>query len=265
LISFPNAKINLGLYITEKRPDSYHNLESIFYPVACTDALEIINAQELGFSSSGIAIPGNNMDNLCIKAYQLLQNDFDIAPVHIHLHKSVPIGAGMGGGSADAAFTLKMLNEKFKLNLENQTLENYAQQLGADCAFFIDNLPKFCYQKGDQFQAINLDLSAYKIVLINPKIHISTAQAYAGIVPAPAQSDIKEMIQQPISTWQNNLHNQFEDHLFAAYPTLPSIKQNLYQAGALYASMTGSGSTIYGIFEKQIDLPWANKYWTKWV
>ncbi len=265
MISFPNAKINIGLYITQKRPDGYHNLESVFYPVACTDALEIINADQLGFSSTGIVIPGQELDNICVKAYQLLQNKFNLPPVHIHLHKAVPIGAGMGGGSADAAFTLKMLNDFFKLNLTTPQIIAFAQQLGADCAFFVENKPKYCFNKGDEFEAIELDLSQYKIVLINPNIHISTAEAYAGIVPKIAEINLKIELLKPIETWQNTIHNQFEDHLFVTYPILPQIKANLYQSGAKYASMTGSGSTLYGIFDQETELPWVQDYWLKWV
>lgn len=265
MISFPNAKINLGLYITQKRPDGYHNLESIFYPVACTDALEIINANQLNFSSSGIAIPGQELDNICVKAYHLLQKHFNLPPVHIHLHKAVPIGAGMGGGSANAAFTLKMLNDFFKLNLTTPQLIAFAQQLGADCAFFIENKAQYCFNKGDEFEAIELDLSQYKIVLINPNIHISTAETYAGVVPKIASIDLKNEILKPIETWQNTIHNQFEDHLFRKYEVLPIIKKNLYQFGALYASMTGSGSTLFGIFNQQTELPWAKAFWVKWI
>lgn len=265
MISFPNSKINLGLYVTEKRADGYHNLESVFYPVACNDAMEIINAAELGFSSSGIQIPGDPLNNICIKAYQLLQNDYDIPPVHIHLHKAVPIGAGLGGGSADAAFTLKMLNEMFKLNLSSAILENYAKQLGADCAFFIENKAKYCFNKGDEFEAIALDLSAYKLVLVNPNIHISTAEAYAGINPKMSPFDLRTLTHLPIYNWKDLVHNQFEDHLFKKYAVLSQIKDNLYQSGAIYASMTGSGSTLYGIFDKETDLPWGDNYWTKWL
>jgi 4-diphosphocytidyl-2-C-methyl-D-erythritol kinase len=254
MVTFPNAKINLGLSITEKRPDGFHNIESCFYPVLWTDVLEIIPAQTFAFSSSGITIPGDPATNLCVKAYQLMQKDHALPPVHIHLHKIIPIGAGLGGGSADGAFTIKLLNTLFELGLQTQEMEAYARPLGSDCAFFIRNEPVFCYGKGDQFENITVDLSRYFIVLVNPQIHVGTAEAYAGIRPKQPEYAIKETLDLPIHEWKHRLSNDFEITVCARYPAIAEIKEVLYTQGALYASMSGSGSTVYGIFEEEKDL-----------
>ncbi len=254
MLAFPNAKINLGLYITEKRPDGFHNLESCFYPIGCTDVLEVIESETVQFTSSGIDIPGEGSSNLCMKAYRTLKDVFDLPPVHIHLHKVIPIGAGLGGGSADAAFTLKILNEKFDLKLSESQLEDYLRPLGSDCAFFVKNQPRYCYGKGDLFEDIHMMLSGYFLVLVYPGIHISTVEAYAGIRPKRPTVSLKDTLSQPIQAWKESLHNDFEDSLFVKYPTLPAIKEKLYEQGAVYASMSGSGSTIYGLFEKEIPL-----------
>ncbi|MDJ1480401.1 4-(cytidine 5'-diphospho)-2-C-methyl-D-erythritol kinase [Cytophagaceae bacterium YF14B1] len=254
MLSFPNAKINLGLHITEKRPDGYHNLESCFYSVGWTDVLEIIEFDKLTFTSSGISIPGNPDSNLCIKAYNALKKDFDLPPVHIHLHKVIPIGAGLGGGSADAAFTIKLLNEKFDLKLSPSQMEDYIRPIGSDCAFFIQNYPRYCYDKGDQFEDISVSLKGYYIVLVYPAIHVSTGEAYAGIKPQKPFMPLKQVLAQPVSTWKDRLVNDFENGVFARYPVLATVKQTLYDKGALYATMSGSGSTVFGIFEKEISV-----------
>jgi 4-diphosphocytidyl-2-C-methyl-D-erythritol kinase len=254
VVSFPNAKINLGLNIIEKRKDGYHDIESCFYPIAWEDALEIIEAPKTQFKSTGIAIPGEANTNLCLKAYNLLKADFELPNFAFHLHKAIPIGAGLGGGSADGAFTLKLVNQYCNLNLTDKQLESYARQLGADCAFFIENKPKYCFAKGDEFEQIKIDISGKYIVLVNPNIHISTAEAYSGVVPKQAHKNIREIINQPINTWKGNLYNDFETSLFPKYGLLPKIKTELYQLGANYASMTGSGATIYGLFDKEINL-----------
>ena len=272
MVSFPNAKINIGLHITERRSDGFHNIESCFVPVGWSDVLEIIPAQKLDFSSSGISIPGDISTNLCVKAYELLRKDFDLPPVQIHLHKVVPIGAGLGGGSADAAFTLKLLNEIGDLGLGTEDLENYARKLGSDCAFFIQNRPIFCYDKGDQFKDIEFYLpeslklsgrfpensinsfNTLFIVLVYPNLHISTAEAYSGVRPEKRSANFSEILQQKPNFWCNDIKNDFEAHLFVKYPVLGQIKSQLYEQGAAYASMTGSGSTVYGIFEKPVDL-----------
>jgi 4-diphosphocytidyl-2-C-methyl-D-erythritol kinase len=254
MIVFPNAKINIGLNITERRPDGYHNLETVFYPLMIRDALEVIESKELSFQSSGIAIPGDSNNNLCLKAYHLIKQDFDIPPVSIHLHKHIPIGAGLGGGSADAAFFIKLINETFKLGLTPDAMMDYARQLGADCAFFINNDPVYAYDKGDQFEPVNLDLSAYNLVLVMPPVHVSTAEAYSGIKPSPARYSLKELIKQPVSQWREVIKNDFEAHIFKAHPEIREVKEALYSNGALYACMSGSGASVFGIFERLPDL-----------
>jgi 4-diphosphocytidyl-2-C-methyl-D-erythritol kinase len=254
MVSFPNAKINLGLHITEKRPDGYHNLESCFYPVPWKDALEILPAKQFRFTSSGIEIPGKNNDNLCIKIYEVLAGEFKLPPVKIHLHKNIPVGAGLGGGSADAAFTIKILNDLFNLNLSDNAMEEYVRPLGSDCAFFIRNKPVFAYNKGDQFKEQSVDLSGKSILIVYPGIHISSKEAYAGIKPVKPDMPLQEILRDS-SCWKAHLKNNFEMELFILYPELEKIKEQLYQLGALYASMSGSGSAIYGIFEKNTTIP----------
>lgn len=258
MLVFPNAKINIGLRITEKRSDGFHNLQSCFYPVSWTDALEIIpfeDGSETQFCSSGLNIPGGSNTNLCVRAYDLLKADFQLPPVQVHLHKIVPIGAGLGGGSADAAFALKLLNERFGLGLSPARLEDYARVLGSDCAFFVQNRPMYCVEKGDVFEEISIDLSGYYMLLVYPNLAISTAEAYAGVRPHQPEVPLRSQLQAPIDTWRNTVHNDFEDSLFPSYPILAQIKQQLYDLGAVYASMSGSGSTVYGIFNAPVDLP----------
>ncbi|MFC5409889.1 4-(cytidine 5'-diphospho)-2-C-methyl-D-erythritol kinase [Larkinella bovis] len=255
MILFPNAKINIGLQITEKRADGFHNLESCFYPIPLNDLLEAIPADQTSFEIGGIDIPGDPATNLCLRAYELLKRDFALPPVQLYLYKMVPIGAGLGGGSADAAFTLRLLNEQFRLTLSDEQLEDYARQLGSDCAFFIQNRPRYCTEKGDHFENIDLSLSGYTLVLIYPNLAISTAQAYANVRPNKPAVSLKTRLQAPISTWRETVHNDFENSLFPMFPILNTIKQELYQAGAVYASMSGSGSTIYGIFEQKVPVP----------
>jgi 4-diphosphocytidyl-2-C-methyl-D-erythritol kinase len=265
MVTFPNAKINLGLYITAKRPDGFHELESCFYPVEWTDALEILEAPELKFESSGIEIPGNAADNLCLKAYHLLAKDYDLPPVYIHLHKVVPIGAGMGGGSADAAFTIRMLNENFSLGLSVGQMQQYSRQLGSDCAFFIENKPVIAYGKGDEFRPLEVPKLNGYIVIVYPQIHISTKEAYAGVKPAALRLSLNELILSGMENWKDNLKNDFEDSLFPSYPVLPVIKNKFYEKGAVYASMTGSGSAVFGIFKSDPDLSdWFPKEYKIW-
>jgi 4-diphosphocytidyl-2-C-methyl-D-erythritol kinase len=252
VISFPNCKINLGLHILGKREDGFHNLETVFYPVPFKDALELIPSTntDIEFTGTGLVVDGNAADNLCVKAYHLLKKDFtEIRAVKMHLHKAIPLGAGLGGGSADAAFMLKLLNEKFHLNLSTDQLINYALQLGSDCPFFIINKPCFASSRGEVLEEILLDLSAYKIVLINPGIHINTGWAFSNITPALPEKSIKEIIQQPVNTWKDELKNDFETAVFSAHPAIKEIKEALYAQGAIYAAMSGSGSTVFGIFE----------------
>ncbi|MCD8740211.1 4-(cytidine 5'-diphospho)-2-C-methyl-D-erythritol kinase [Mucilaginibacter roseus] len=254
MINFPNAKINIGLNITERRPDGYHNLETVFYPIGIKDALEIVEAGELTFEASGIGIPGNVEDNLCVKGYHLIKKDYDLPPVSIHLHKNIPIGAGLGGGSADAAFFIKLLDLQFGLNLTIEQMEGYARQLGADCAFFIQNKPVYAHGKGDVFQPVQLDLSAYKIVLVMPPAHVSTGEAYRGVRPKPSIHSLQDLVQQPVALWRQYIKNDFEESIFKNHPVIRGVKAALYEAGALYASMSGSGASVFGIFEQTPDL-----------
>lgn len=258
MILFPNCKINLGLNIIRKRTDGYHDLETIFYPIAIYDALEIVknaNANEVGISFSGIAINGETENNLCFKAYKLLKKHFPQLPgIKIHLHKTIPTGGGLGGGSADGAFMLKLLNQKFDLNLSADRLLDHALQLGSDCPFFIINKPCFATGRGELLKPISVDLSPYKFVIVNPGMHVSTAEAFSLLKPSFPSKSIKEIIQQPIETWTAELKNDFEAPIFKNYPTIEIIKAKLYESGALYASMTGSGSSVYGIFRKETAL-----------
>jgi len=254
MLTFPNAKINIGLNVLSRRSDGYHNLETIFYPVKIKDALEIIEADELSFETSGIEIPGYANENLCLKAYDLLKQDFDIPPVKIHLHKQIPIGAGLGGGSADAAFFIRLMNEKFSLTLNAADMEAYARQLGADCAFFIRNEPVFAKGKGDEFEAIELDLSGYYLVLVMPPVHVSTGEAYRGVKLHEPEISLKKLIKLPVEEWQSSIKNSFEESVFKNHSSIRGVKAELYQAGALYSSMSGSGASVYGIFKEKVDL-----------
>ena len=249
MIVYPNAKINLGLNVLRKREDGYHDISSIFYPVKeCIDILEIIKSEEFEFTNSGIEIPDG--ENLCEKAWKLLYTDFGIGNVKIHLHKQIAIGAGLGGGSSDASFTLKSLNELFDLNLNNKELEKYALRLGADCPFFIDNTPKLVEGIGEKMTSIDLDLSNYEIRLVNPDIHISTREAYSGIVPKTPVLSVEKIIELPIIEWKGKLKNDFEESIFEKHLQLEGIKDELYKQGSIYSSMSGSGSIVFGIFEK---------------
>lgn len=249
MVVFPNAKINIGLNIISKREDGYHNIESCFYPIELSDILEILPADKLSFQSTGISIPGDEESNLCLKAYQLIKSDYDIPPVQIHLHKIIPIGAGLGGGSSDATYTLKVLNSIFKLNIDDSQLEKYASKLGSDCPFFVNNKPVLASGTGIEFETINLDLSNYRIELKYPDIHIGTKEAYAGVNPIQPKKTIKELINLPISEWKDSIKNDFEDSIFPNHSKIESLKKSFYDDGAVYSSMTGSGSAVYGIFK----------------
>lgn len=254
MLKFPNAKINLGLNIVAKRNDGYHDIESCFYPIPIKDALEIIPAEKSSFETAGLSIPGLSDDNLVLKAYELLKADYHLTPVEIILHKNIPMGAGLGGGSADGAFMLTLLNEFFNLELSNEKLESYALQLGSDCPFFITNKPKLVSGRGEIFENTSLDLSGYFLALAFPEIHIGTAEAYQVVKPKRPEISIKEIIEKyPVEDWKGKLVNDFEAGIFEKYPKLKQIKNRFYDNGAVYASMTGSGSTIFGLFNKTID------------
>jgi 4-diphosphocytidyl-2-C-methyl-D-erythritol kinase len=256
LVLFPNCKINLGLRVTGKRPDGYHDLETIFYPVQLRDAAEITRQGPKGkrngftLTVTGTEIPGDISSNLCTKAWQLIKNDFPGIPaVRMHLHKAIPIGSGLGGGSADGAFTLILLNEELKLNLTTEKLLAYALQLGSDCPFFIINKPCYATGRGEVMEEIEVDLSDHHFVIVNPGIHISTAEAFNGIyISTGGKQPLKEIIAQPLDSWKHSLVNEFEAPVFAKHPELKQIKEKLYGSGARYASMTGTGSSIFGIF-----------------
>lgn len=254
MVIFPNAKINIGLNVIERRTDGYHNLETVFYPVKINDVLEVVEAGELSFESSGLDIPGRLGDNLCIKAYHLLKKDHKLPPVKIHLHKHIPIGAGLGGGSSDAAFFIRLMNENFSLKLTVEQMQHYARKLGADCAFFIENKPVFAFEKGDEFEPVKLDLSAYKIVVVMPPVQISTSEAYRGVKPSPVKQTLFELIDMPVKEWRKFIKNDFEESVFRNNVMIRGVKAALYEAGAVYASMSGSGASVFGIFDQTPNL-----------
>ncbi len=259
MIVFPNAKINLGLNITEKRPDGYHNLETVFYPIPLEDALEVIPMQtsvggkDFELICSGIHVDSLPENNLVVKAFRLLKEHYSLPPISIQMHKHIPSGAGMGGGSSDAAFMLKLLNDQFNLHLSVEQMEVYASSLGADCAFFIQNQPVFAEGIGNIFSHVDISLKGYNLVVVKPNIFVSTKEAFSHIHPQKPSISIKEIINHPINTWRESLVNDFEKSVFLIHPEIATIKQRLYQFGATYASMSGSGSSVYGIFNTNIE------------
>ena len=256
MIRFPNCKINLGLHVPGKRSDGYHNIETVFYPVPIHDALEILplpnDPVKPQLTLSGLPVHGDDSHNLCIKAWHFLQSDFpDLPAVNIHLHKAIPMGAGLGGGSADGAYMLMMLNEKFDLGLSPGSLAQYALQLGSDCPFFIYNSPVFATGRGEVMEAADVDLTDYYFYIVNPGIHVDTAEAFRELQYVNHALSVKEIIRQPIQEWKGKMVNDFEEGVAGKNPVIADIKRQLYQHGAVYASMTGSGSTVFGLFEKQ--------------
>jgi 4-diphosphocytidyl-2-C-methyl-D-erythritol kinase len=261
MICFPNAKINLGLHITAKRKDGYHDIETCMIPIPLFDALEMIEGKKDLFETTGMNILVEEKDNLIIKALKLLRKDFnDLPPVHIHLHKNIPMGAGLGGGSADAAFALTLMNKLFELHLEDWFLEDYAAQLGSDCPFFIENTPKITTGRGEILEPIALEIKGDHILLIKPPVHVSTKEAYAGVKPQIPKFPLKEILKDK-GSWKEKLVNDFEESIFPQYPELAEIKAKLYGMGAYYAAMSGSGSTVFGLFK---DTPpkntWPSEY-----
>lgn len=255
MIYFPPCKINLGLNVVAKRPDGYHDLATCFYPVPWNDILEIIPARELSFSSTGLPVPGSPSENLCLKAYHLLKKDFDIGAVRIHLHKIIPMGAGLGGGSSDAAWSLRALNEIFALKLSQSQLHTHATALGSDCAFFIQDKPMIGKGRGEVLSETSVVLKNKFIILIKPDVHVSTAEAYASIKAKAPETDLKKILEQyPIEEWRSVVKNDFEESMFKKHPVIAKVKSDLYSHGALYASMSGSGSAVFGIFSKPLDL-----------
>ena len=251
MIFFPNAKINIGLFITSKRPDGYHNLESVFYPIGLSDILEIKekNRDDPGFINTGIQVDGALEENLCQRAFEMIRKKYPIPPVDFHLHKIIPFGAGLGGGSSDAAFTLKTLNRLFQLNLDTPTLKELAGQLGSDCPFFIENHPAFAWEKGNKLESIELPIQDKYLALVVPPFTISTPQAYRHVNPLKREVSLNKILTStPVEQWHQEIQNDFEASVFQQKPELKEIKSRLYREGALFASMTGSGSAIYGIF-----------------
>jgi 4-diphosphocytidyl-2-C-methyl-D-erythritol kinase len=255
MVSFPPCKINLGLQVIEKRPDGFHNLETCFYTIPWTDVLEIVPSQKLSFNITGDAIPGDPKDNLCVKAYRLLADQYKLPPVDIHLHKIIPTGAGLGGGSSDAAHTLRLLNVLFDLNIDDKTLSEFASRLGSDCAFFIQDKPMIGRGRGEILtNALHVSIARKFLVIVKPAVHVSTAEAYAGIVPNKPGKSVESILGKPIQDWRGALINDFEQSVFAKYPVIKSIKETLYREGATYASMSGSGAAVFGIFDHAVDL-----------
>jgi len=256
MVLFPNAKINLGLSVIEKRSDGFHNLETVFYPIQWTDALEVISSgdQPISLNTSGLSVDGDIANNLCYKAWELLAKDYTLPNLHAHLHKVLPMGAGLGGGSADAAFMLKMVNEVAGLGISNEKLTNYASKLGSDCAFFIENKPVFADGRGDHFSPIELDLSNFYFVVVMPPFTVNTAEAYSWIRPGIPKFRIHESIKMPIAKWKDYLINDFEAPVIKKHPLIGDIKNRLYSEGAIYASMSGSGASVYGIFDTKPKL-----------
>ena len=261
MICFPNAKINIGLNVVSKRNDAFHNIETIFFPIKLTDILEftkindsenkIRNIKDTIFTQTGIELEIVKENNICYKAYSLLAKKYSLPILNIHLHKIIPFGAGLGGGSADAAFMLKELNNYFNLKLNKIELENYASEIGSDCAFFINNKPVFAYERGNKFKDIELNLKGYYILLVKPNVFVSSTDAFSGIATNQVKNSLINLIKMPISEWKNYIYNDFETTVFKKYPELNQIKEDLYNLGAIYASMSGSGSSIYGIFKEK--------------
>lgn len=253
MIYFPHAKINLGLQVIEKREDGFHNIVTGLFPIGWCDILEIIEKPELSFRTSGLKIPGDDRDNLCIKAYHLVKMQFDIPPVYIHLHKVVPIGAGLGGGSSDAVFTLKALNQIFELGISPDQLKQMAGELGSDCAFFIKGVPALATGIGDQLAKIDIAPPGKYLVVVTPPVKVDTGLAYKLLSPRKPDIDLKEALNSHRDQWSELITNDFEGPIFEKYPAIKQIKQILLEAGATYACMSGSGSSVFGFFDKEQD------------
>lgn len=254
MLYFPPCKINLGLLVTAKRSDNYHDIETVFYPVPLCDALEFVEADEFGFQISGIELDSDVEDNLVVKAYRLLQADYHLPNIKIHLHKNIPSGAGLGGGSADASCMLTALNSYFQLNLSVSELQNYALQLGSDCPFFIHPEASFATGRGEILHRIAVNLSGYYLVVVKPPIHVSTSKAYSFMSPTAPKESLVDLLQLPIEDWRGRVINQFEDYVFHVAPEVAEVKTKLYDLGASFALMSGSGSAVYGLFKEAPQL-----------
>jgi 4-diphosphocytidyl-2-C-methyl-D-erythritol kinase len=251
MLSFPTAKINLGLQILRKRGDGFHDLETVFYPVGWQDALEVVaNGEEpLQLTMSGLPVAGDLESNLCYKAWKLIAADYSLPPLQAHLHKMIPMGAGLGGGSSDAAFMLKLLNEVNHVGINEDKLCSYAAQLGSDCAFFVRNKPAFATGRGEVLEDFLLDLSNYYLQIVMPEVTVPTAAAYSWITPMDNRKDIQSILQQPIATWKTELINDFQQPVCERFPIIAELISQLYNEGAIYAAMSGSGAAVFGIFD----------------
>ena len=250
MISFPNAKINLGLHVLAKQENSYHKIETCLYPIDLCDALEIVRSDQFSFCQTGLKVEGPQESNLVVQAYDLLKTYHNLSPVAVHLHKLVPMGAGLGGGSSDAAFTLKMLNELFDLQLETNQLRILASQLGTDCPFFVDNRPAIATGIGTTLKNVDVDLKHFRIEIRHSEVHVSTSDAYKKVSMNNSQTSLHKVLNSPVENWQKDLSNDFEKSVFGEYPEILQVKNELLSEGAVYASMTGSGSSIFGLFRK---------------
>lgn len=255
MINFPIAKINLGLNVVSKREDGYHNLETVFYPVPIKDALEVFPMED-GFPSdvrcdlkvTNLVIDGDEQKNLVVKAYNMIAQDYELPRVHVHLYKHIPTQAGMGGGSSDCAYMIRLLNEMFSLGMSDEKMIGYAARLGADCAFFIKAQPAYAEGIGEKLQPISIDLSGYKMLVVRPNIPVSTKEAFSLITPQVPKKNCLDIVRQPIETWKNELVNDFERSVFAIHPEIGRLKEMMYEQGAVYAAMSGSGSSVFGLF-----------------
>lgn len=269
MIVFPFAKINLGLSVIRKRSDGYHDISTLMYPLPFSDVLEILPSpgQPLNFKQTGLTIEGKSEDNLCLKAWRYMEKKYSIPPCHIHLHKVIPWGAGLGGGSSDAASTIVLLNNLFNLQLKHSELTEAAASIGSDCPFFISGKPAMASGKGEILKEIMPDLKGVYLILVKPAFGVSTAEAYAGVKPSGTEMNIESIVLGPKEQWKDKLKNDFEESVFAEHPELTVIKNHFYANGAFYASMTGSGSAIYGMFKKEIDLSCipAEICWKGWL
>lgn len=265
MICFPNAKINLGLNVLSKRTDGFHDIESLIYPIPIRDALEFLPADSFQLSVSGFHIDGSAKDNLVYKAWKLLHKNHNLPPLHVHLHKTIPLASGLGGGSSDAAFFIRETNTVFELGLNENEMKNLAGQLGSDCTFFIENKPSLVSGKGEILQRTNISLSGKYLAIVKPSIHVSTPEMYNLIKPKKPQTNLSEIIFKPIRQWKDLLINDFEDPAFRLYPEINDLKKSMYKSGATYVSMSGSGSAIFGIFENKPILTDINPNYYLWT
>jgi len=262
MITFPIAKINLGLNVVERRPDGYHNLETVFYPVPIRDALEVQvmdeafpSAFDCDLKMTNLSIDGDEQRNLVVRAYHLLKKDFPALPrIHAHLYKGIPTQAGMGGGSGDCAYMIMLLNRMFNLQLSEEQMIGYATQLGADCPFFILSSPAYAEGIGERLSRISLDLSGLYLAVVRPPIPVSTKEAFSLITPHHPARNCRDIVMQPVENWRGELVNDFEQSVFTLHPEIGAIKERLYEMGAVYAAMSGSGSSLFGLFKENVAL-----------